>query len=197
MKGSNLQVEKRYWKKGKNVIIGVDEAGRGCVAGPVVAGAVFVSREIVSRLKNPKYAFLSRIRDSKKIKEEEREKLYEMIKKIPEIIFATGKVSSQVIDKINILEATKLAMKRALGSLRKKLLKKGIKKIDLVILDGKMKIETEIKQKAVIRADDKIFSCSLASIVAKVSRDRLMRKIAALYPQYNFSQNKGYLTKEH
>lgn len=179
----------------KKVVVGVDEAGRGCLAGPVVASAVF--------LKKPFKVFF-KIKDSKKLSPKKREKIFNFFKKNPQVIFATASASLKEIEKLNIFEATKLAMARAI----KKVLKKAkIKKIDLLILDGNFKIQNEYfeklkilppkKQKPIVKGDEKIFLLSLASIFAKVSRDKIMKILSKKYPQYLFEKHKGYATKEH
>ena len=161
-------------------IIGIDEAGRGPLAGPVVAAAV---------LDSPKK--IRGIKDSKLLSEKERERLY--IEIINNYKWGIGIVSPKRIDKVNILEATKEAMVKAVHNLEKtyKL------KIDHLIIDGNMKIDIDISQKSVIGADRKIYCVSTASIVAKVTRDHRMIKYDKLYPEYNFKKHKGYGTREH
>jgi len=160
----------------------LDEAGRGPLAGPVVAAAVLIL--------NTKYQILNtKIRDSKKLSWKKREKLYKLITKSPFIEWGIGRVSEKVIDKINILEATKLAMKRAIKRFKRK--------PDFLILDGNFKINLPIPQKSIIKADEKVFSCAAASILAKVWRDRLMLRYHKKYPRYGFDKHKGYPTKYH
>jgi len=161
-------------------IIGIDEAGRGPLAGPVVAAAV---------LDSPKK--IRGIKDSKLLSEKERERLY--IEIINNYKWGIGIVSPKRIDKVNILEATKEAMVKAVHNLEKKYKLK----IDHLIIDGNMKINIDISQKSVIGADRKIYCVSTASIVAKVTRDHLMIKYDKLYPEYNFKKHKGYGTREH
>jgi len=161
-------------------IIGIDEAGRGPLAGPVVAAAVLDSSK---RIKG--------IKDSKLLSEKERERLY--IEIINNYKWGIGIVSPKRIDKVNILEATKEAMVKAVHNLEKKYKLK----IDHLIIDGNMKINIDISQKSVIGADRKIYCVSTASIVAKITRDHLMIKYDKLYPEYNFKKHKGYGTKEH
>lgn len=161
-------------------IIGIDEAGRGPLAGPVVAAAV---------LDSPKK--IRGIKDSKLLSEKERERLYVEI--INNYKWGIGIVSPKRIDKVNILEATKEAMVKAVHNLEKKYKLK----IDHLIIDGNMKIDIDISQKSVIGADRKIYCVSTASIVAKVTRDHLMIKYDKLYPEYNFKKHKGYGTREH
>ena len=160
-------------------IIGVDEAGRGPLAGPVFAGAAYVKKEPF---------FLEEIKDSKKISEKKRERLYDKIVESNEIIASVAYMSSEVIDSINILEATKLAMKEAIEA---------IEKNGIVVIDGNFSVPTEREQKAIVKADEKILECSVASILAKVSRDRVMREFDKKYPEYGFERHKGYPTKAH
>lgn len=149
-----------------------------------------------------------KIKDSKKLTPKARNKLYKILTTCPAIEWGIGKVSEKVIDKINILEATKLAMKRAVWNLVKKLRKKekeycpfcNDKKVDIIdflILDGNFKIDLPFPQRSIVKADEKVFSCTLASILAKVTRDRIMQKYAKKYPQYGFDRHKGYLTELH
>ncbi|MGM0439469.1 MAG: ribonuclease HII [Patescibacteria group bacterium] len=160
-------------------IIGVDEAGRGPLAGPVFAAAAYVIKED---------DFLKEVKDSKKISEKKRERIFDQIVDSPNILISVAKINPSIIDDINILEATKLAMKKAVA---------GVDKKGLVIIDGNFSIPIQRKQKSVIKADEKILECSLASIAAKVSRDRLMREFDREYPQYGFAGHKGYPTKAH
>ncbi len=188
----NLNKEKRLGKKGYGLIAGLDEAGRGPLAGPVVAAALVV-RNCKSQTKNTK-ELLKKVKDSKKLTSKKREEIYGLLKKNPNVEWGIGVVSEKTIDRINILEATKLAMMKAIKSLKKKNKKL---KINYLILDGNFEIDTDIPQKPIKQADAKIFSCAAASIIAKVSRDRLMDKYDKIYPEYGFNQHKGYPTKLH
>lgn len=165
-----------------NVVIGVDEAGRGPLAGPVVAGAVFI----------PKYfEELEEINDSKKLTEKKREKLFEIIKE--KCIVGIGIVDEKIIDEINILNATFLAMRKAIEEIENKL-----EKVDIVLVDGNHKIKEYNKnQEAIIKGDAKSMSIAAASIIAKVTRDKILINIAKEYPQYLFEKHKGYGTKLH
>ncbi len=158
----------------------MDEAGRGPLAGPVFAAAALVKKEP---------DFLTEIRDSKKISEKKREKLFDLIMKSEDILVEVAQRDPQTIDQINIFEATKRAMEEAI-------LKLG-EEDALVIIDGNFAINIEREQKSIIKADQKILECSIASIAAKVSRDRLMRGMDKKYPGYGFSCHKGYPTKAH
>lgn len=164
-------------------IIGVDEAGRGPLAGPVVAAA--------AKLKNYSEA-LQEINDSKKLTEKKREKLFDIILENFEI--GIGIATPEEIDEINILNATFLAMRRALKDLEKKI------EIDdaLILVDGNFKMREYFgNQEPVIKGDAKSLSIAAASIIAKVTRDRLMVEESKNYPEYQFEKHKGYGTKAH
>lgn len=208
----NLNEEKKLWKKGCKRVACIDEAGRGPLAGPVVACAVAITTakfknqklNLKNKIKNLK--LLKEVNDSKKLTAKKREEIYKIITKSPFIEWGIGIVSEKMIDKINILEATKLAMIKAIKNLEKKLQKKlspfsyGRRKygiIDFAILDGNIRLDIKIPQKAIVKADAKVFSCAAASIIAKVTRDRLMLKYHRKYPQYFFDKHKGYGTKLH
>jgi len=169
------------------LVAGIDEAGRGPWVGPVVAGCVvFVNRDV-----NP--YLLDNLNDSKKISKKKREKLYEILmeeKQKGNLLIGIGEASSKEIDEFNILNATFMAMNRALeNSLAKPL---------LVLVDGnKVPKGLNIKAKAIVKGDSRSYSISAASIVAKVYRDKLMEEMAKKYPFYGFDKNAGYGTKEH
>nr|WP_310787907.1 ribonuclease HII [Fusobacterium nucleatum] len=166
----------------KNVI-GVDEAGRGPLAGPVVAAAVIL-KEYTEEL--------DEINDSKKLTEKKREKLYDIIMKNFDV--AVGISTVEEIDKLNILNANFLAMRRALKDLKS--LKN--EKEYTVLVDGNLKIKEYIgKQLPIVKGDAKSLSIAAASIIAKVTRDRLMKDLANIYPDYSFEKHKGYGTKTH
>lgn len=213
MKYPSLKEEKKLWKRGLKKVVCLDEAGRGSLAGPVVAVAVMIinsqfetrnpKQYLNSNFRNAKPVsdFVLRasnlnLRDSKKLSPKAREKFYKILTTHPGILWAIGKVSEKIIDKINILEATKLAMKKAIKNLNYKL-KIANCKIDCLILDGNFKIDLPIPQKSIIKADEKVFSCAIASILAKVIRDRIMMKYHKKYPQYRFDLHKGYPTRLH
>ena len=163
------------------IIAGIDEAGRGPLAGPVVASA------IIAPVLNIKAT------DSKKMTAKQREEVFEFLKSHPEVEWGIGRVSEKVIDRINILEATKLAMRRAVVNLEKKL----SYQIGFLLIDGNFGIGTNKPQKSIIKGDEKVFLISLASIVAKVTRDRGMARYHKQYPRYEFACHKGYGTKAH
>jgi ribonuclease HII len=160
------------------LIGGTDEAGRGPIAGPVVAAAVMFDRK----------SFHPLINDSKQVNETNREKLFDWI--IGNCLcFGVGIIEHDEIDKINILQASLKAMKISVEQL------KPIP--DLIIIDGNNSFHSEIKTKTIIKGDAKSFSIAAASIIAKVTRDRIMKIIAEEYPEYLWHNNKGYPTKEH
>jgi ribonuclease HII len=169
--------EKELSKGGYSRVAGVDEAGRGPLAGPVVAGAVIIKS----------FQFKERIDDSKKLSPKLREKAFaEIFKKA---IVGIGIVDEKTIDKINIYQATKRAMQIAISNLELP--------PNFVIVDGKMKIATKCPMRCIVGGDSKSLSIAAASIVAKVTRDRMMVEYDKLYPQYGFAKHKGYGTKEH
>ncbi len=160
------------------VLAGVDEAGRGPLAGPVVAAAVVF----------PKKTEIEEVNDSKKLSEKKREALYdEIIKNC--LAYGIGIVYQKEIDEINILQASLKAMKKAVESLRIT--------PDLILIDGNKTFDCEVETKTVVHGDSKSFSIAAASILAKVTRDRIMRELATEYPEYNWHKNKGYGTREH
>ncbi|MDD5098306.1 MAG: ribonuclease HII [Candidatus Pacebacteria bacterium] len=183
-----IQEEKRLWSKGYKCVAGIDEAGRGPLAGPVSASAVFIPQKYFTKVKKIKF-----VKDSKKLSEKERKEVFNELMENKNVKWGIGIVSEKIIDKINILEATKLAMIKAVKDLEKKYKIK----VDFIILDGRMKINIDIDQESIVKGDDKVFSISAASIIAKVTRDEIMIKYDKKYPQYNFKKHKGYGTKEH
>jgi len=211
MRYPNFDEEKKLWRKGYKRVFGLDESGRGSLAGPVLAAAVSIklktkNQKLKTHIKNKKINNLTieqfnnlGIRDSKKLTALQREKLYRMLTNSNLIEWGIGRVSEKVIDKINILEATKLAMKKAIKKLTQKLKNQKTKKhnLDFLIVDGNFKINLAVPQKSIIKADQKVFSCATASILAKVYRDRIMGRYHKKYPQYGFDKHKGYPTKYH
>ena len=172
--------ENKLYTDGRiNYICGIDEAGRGPLAGPVVVGAVIM----------PKDSFIEGVNDSKKVSEKKREKLYEQI--INEAIsYSVGIVDQNKIDEINILNATKLALKMAVEGLQTK--------PDVIMVDALNNIDTcGIPYISVVKGDAKHYSIAAASIIAKVTRDRIMRQWDEIYPMYGFAKHKGYGTAEH
>ncbi len=171
----------------QKIIVGIDEAGRGPLAGPVVAVAFVILNKTLDT---------SRLRDSKALSPIQRERIYNDLRKSPLAEWGIGQVSEKAIDRINIFQATRLAMRNAFLHLKNKLAKKGLTP-DLVIIDGISLIDISAPQKAIIKADATVLQCMAASIIAKVTRDRLMLKLHKQYPQYGFDRHKGYGTRLH
>ncbi len=171
------EYERLYKSQGFTYIAGIDEVGRGPLAGPVVAAAVILPDD---------FQILG-IDDSKKLSETKREELYELIWKAA-VSIGVGIIEAKEIDEINIYEATKKAMYAALNELHIS--------PDFLLVDA-MKLTTPIPSEAIIKGDSKSISIAAASIIAKVTRDRIMKEIALSYPEYRFEQNMGYGTKEH
>lgn len=183
----SIKEEQNLFNQGYKIIAGVDEVGRGPLAGPVVAGAVaVVSPDLF--LKN--YDKIKDVRDSKKLSAKRREKISQEIKECDFLNYGVGIVSEKVIDKIGILFAVKLAMKKAIANLPKA--------PEFILLDGNFILEDIlVSQKAIIRGDAKVFLISAASIIAKVARDQMMTQYHTQFPQYGFDQHNGYGTKKH
>jgi len=174
------RLEKNLFSNGYKTIAGIDEAGRGPLAGPVTAAIVALKKEV--KIKG--------VKDSKLLSARQREEIFERVKDHPEITWRVSHVYPRVIDRVNIWQATLLAWKRSL--------KKLDCPPDFLFLDGNQAIpRLKMEQSPVVGGDRRIFLLSLASIIAKVSRDRLMERIDRKYPQYGFSRHKGYGTKEH
>ena len=171
--------EEKLRKKGFKYICGIDEAGRGPLAGPVVVASVIM----------PENSMIEGVNDSKKVSEKKREKLYDLI--LDEAIsYGIGIVGQDEIDEINILNATKKGLTMSLQELTQK--------PDLIIVDALSKINTlGIPYESIIKGDAKCYSISAASIIAKVTRDRIMREWDKIYPQYGFATHKGYGTSSH
>lgn len=173
------QEEKKLYEGNIEFICGIDEAGRGPLAGPVVVGAVIL----------PENSFIEGVNDSKKVSEKKREKLYEQITE-EAIAYSVGIVDQKTIDEINILNATKLGVKIALEGLKQR--------PDIIMVDALNNIDTlGIPYISVIKGDAKNYSIAAASIIAKVTRDRIMRQWDEVYPIYGFAKHKGYGTAEH
>ncbi len=177
---NGLNIERTFWKRGLSTVVGVDEAGRGALAGPVVAAACVLSE----RNSN----FIGRIKDSKKLKPQTRDALYtEIIENC--VAYGIGIVHASEIDKINILQATLLAMSLAIKQIQTH--------IDVCLIDGDQAPCVPHEVMTVIQGDDRVLSISAASILAKVTRDRWMQKEHEHHPQYGFDEHKGYGTKKH
>ena len=173
------EYENKLYSDKIKYIAGIDEAGRGPLAGPVVVGCVIM----------PKESFIEYVNDSKKVPETKREMLYEKI--VEEAVdYSTGIIWQDEIDQINILNATKKALTTAIDSLKIK--------PDLILVDALDKIDTRrIPYTSIIKGDAKVYSISCASLIAKVTRDRIIREYDELYPEYGFSSHKGYGTAKH
>lgn len=173
------ELEKELYQKGFHTICGIDEAGRGPLAGPVVvAGAIM-----------PEDSMIEGVNDSKKVSEKKREKLYDVI--IEEAIsYSVAIIGQDVVDDINILNATKAGVTNVVEGLDKK--------PDLIVVDALTHINTKgISYESIIKGDAKCYNIAAASILAKVTRDRIMRQWDEIYPQYGFAQHKGYGTAKH
>lgn len=180
----NLETESKCFESGYKFVGGVDEAGRGPLAGPVVAACVVIGSDF-----KIDSADLELINDSKKLSAKKREKLFGLIKE-KALAVEIGIVDNLIIDKINILQASFLAMRRAIKKLKVE--------PDYVLVDGNFKIpKLEKPQEAIIGGDGKVWAIAAASIIAKVSRDWLMSEMAKKYPEYAFEKHKGYGTKSH
>ena len=183
----NLNKENSLFSSGLSLVAGVDEVGRGPLAGPVVAAVVTLKSNFSEILKANEKLLL--INDSKKLSAKKREELFAIIQ---ENFFEVGIgiCDHEIIDRVNILQATFLAMKMALGNLKNK--------PEILLVDGKFPIPNlSLKQEAIIGGDALIFSIAASSIIAKVTRDRIMDEMDKKYPQYGFINHKGYGTKEH
>lgn len=172
------QYENMYYKNGAKYIAGIDEVGRGPFAGPVLTAAVILPRGFT----------YPGINDSKKLSVKKREMLYDIIKENA-VAISIKTESNEIIDKINILNATRLSMSKTINSLSIK--------PDIVLVDALKIPDIDIPQEDIIKGDAKSISIAAASIVAKVTRDRLMKEFSEIYPQYGFEKNSGYGTAEH
>lgn len=172
------EIEDLHFEQGVKVICGVDEAGRGPLAGPVCAAAVIL----------PPHADIPGLNDSKKLSDKRRRELFPMIKK-QAVAYGIGIATHEEIDKINILQATFLAMERALENLSVR--------PDLALIDGNREKDFGIPVQTVVKGDSRSASIAAASILAKVTRDDMMQDLAEQYPQYGFEVHKGYGTKAH
>ena len=172
-----LKYEKKLYKRGIKLVAGIDEVGRGPLIGPVVAACVIL----------PENFFVEEINDSKKLSEKKREDLYKIISE-KAVSIGIGIVDNKRIDEINILEATKEAMKQAIDNCKIK--------PEYLLIDA-VKLNTDIPYEAIIKGDAKSESIASASIIAKVTRDRMLIELDKEYPMYGFKSNKGYGTKKH
>ena len=173
-----FEFESKASHQGFKNIAGIDEAGRGPLAGPVVAAAVIF----------PSKVNIPGLNDSKKLSANKREELFPKIQEIS-VAFGLAVVDQKVIDKINILQAARLAMKQAVETLK---ITPG-----LLLIDGNQKIDSTLNQWIIVKGDSRSLSIAAASVLAKVTRDRIMDGYHKLYPQYEFNRHKGYGTRLH
>lgn len=179
--------EKALYEKGIVSICGIDEAGRGPLAGPVVVACSLM----------PKDSMIEGVNDSKKIAEKKRERIYEEIIK-EAIAYGVGIINQEEIDRINILNATKKGLTIAIKELEEKLEKQNLKRPEVILVDALTGIDTlGIPYKSIIHGDAISYSIACASIIAKVTRDRIMKQMDDIYPQYGFAKHKGYGTAAH
>lgn len=171
------EFEKKLYEEGYKLIAGVDEVGRGPLAGPVVASSVILSKD----------CYIPKLNDSKKLSEKVREELYDVILE-KAVAVGIGIVSAKEIDEMNIYQATKKAMKLAIEDLEYS--------PDYLLIDA-LELDLPIAQEGIIKGDARSVSIAASSIVAKVTRDRMMKEIAKTYPDYGFEQHMGYGTKQH
>ena len=173
-----LEYERALYAKGYEFICGIDEAGRGPLCGPVVAAAVILKKD----------DHIEGVNDSKKLSEKKRESLFETIKERA-VAWSVGIVDEETIDNINILEATRLAMKKAVEGLKQK--------PEYALVDAEKKVPIDVPYSPIIKGDALSESIAAASIIAKVTRDHMIIELDKEYPEYGFAKNKGYGTKEH
>ena len=178
MKNDLYEYENKLYNLGINNIGGVDEVGRGPLIGPVVAACVVL----------PKGFVLEGLTDSKKLSEKKRELFYDYI--VKNSIYGIGIIDADIIDEVNIYEATKLAMLEAIKIVRERV------SLEHVLIDA-MPLDLDIDTTSIIKGDAKSISIAAASVVAKVTRDRMMYELDDLYPNYGFKSHKGYPTKKH
>jgi ribonuclease HII len=182
-----LTFERQVWKNGQGIVLaGVDEAGRGCLAGPVVAAAVVIAPEAAESLYASSLAGLT---DSKQLTAARREAFFALLTGTPGIVTSTGWCSAKEVDDLNILVATHRAMRRAVEGLSAR--------AEHVLVDGLPVKGLPCPSTAIVKGDSKSLLIAAASVVAKVSRDHYMLKLDAKYPQYGFASNKGYGTNVH
>ncbi len=173
-----LLPERQLRQEGFSFVAGVDEAGRGPLAGPVTAAAVILPADVNE---------LPGVFDSKQLKEGERDELFDELYAVPGICISVASATPEEIDRLNILRATHEAMRRAVA---------GLQEADFVLVDG-LPVQFLLPSKNIIKGDAKCASIAAASIIAKVTRDREMMKLDEVYPQYGFAKHKGYGTAEH
>lgn len=181
-----LEFERQAWKDGYKRLAGVDEVGRGPLAGPVVAAAVVFNREF---LEAEAGGLLAEVNDSKQVPERKREAIYSFLTSSPHVEIGIGSAEPPEIDKLNIANATYVVMARALQQLSPL--------PDHVLVDGLPVPGLPCSSTAIVQGDARSLSIAAASIIAKVVRDRIMRELDGVYPNYGFAKHKGYGTREH
>jgi ribonuclease HII len=187
MKLPHKTLERKLFKDGYRDVIGVDEVGMGCLAGPVFVCAVSFNKSFFEK----SHKKLNWLRESKLLLPHQREKFAAELLKEKGLKFQLANCSPKIIDKINIYQASRFAMKKAISKLNSS-------KQSIVLVDGKTKIPgLQMAQLPIIKGDRKIFAIACASLIAKVTRDKIMRKYAKKYPLYGFEKHKGYGTKLH
>jgi len=190
-----LREEKKLWKKGYKWVAGLDECGMGPLAGPVVAAAVAVKEKPKFKNREDGLSFkrlLKEVEDSKRLSPKKREELYFLLISHPAVKWGVARVSEKLIDRMNIKNAAELAMERAVKKMKAR--------PDFLVIDGRHLKNGRLKavcHEMMVKADSKVFSCAAASILAKVSRDRMMERYHKKYPCFGFSRHKGYPTAFH
>ncbi len=183
-----LEFERQLWTRDIDRVAGVDEAGRGPLAGPVVAAAVVFKRAFAEGALLPQSP-LARLTDSKKLTQQQRELFFDILIDHPSVSFGVGIADVEEIDAINILQATHVAMQRALDKL--------VPPPEHVLVDG-LPVETiTFPSTAIVKGDSRSFSIAAASVIAKVTRDRMLEALDVAYPLYGFARHKGYGTQDH
>lgn len=192
MKLPHKTLERKLLADGYKYVIGVDEVGMACLAGPVYVCAVLFTKQFFKKA----HKKLHWLRDSKQLLPHQREKFFNELLKEKTIKYQLASCSPATIDKINIYQAARLAMKRSVVALRQAQDDKNNRVI--VLVDGKTQIKgLNLPQMAIVKGDRKVFAIACASIIAKVTRDHLMARLAKRYPQYGLEKHKGYPTKLH
>lgn len=206
---SLLAYDAQFFEKGFASIIGADEAGRGALAGPVMAGSIWLSHQFFENYRTSE--FITLFQDSKLLSKEQREEAFYQLQELTRtrtIAFAYGEANIDEIETYNILQATTIAFQRALEKLQKERSLTLKKKVSLfvsdtskedipVLIDGLPLKQLPYEHRGLIKGDRTSFCIAAASIVAKVTRDHYMHKLAQAYPQYGFDKNKGYGTEKH
>src|SRR3989344_1980800 len=195
MKLPSKTLEKKLFASGYRYVIGVDEVGMGCLAGPVVVCAVAFKKKFF----NHRHTKLHWLRDSKLLLPKQREKYARELFQVPGFKFQVSYAYPRTIDKVNVYQASREAMRKAIKKITKGIFVSGYKDaLCMVLVDGKTKIEgLNIEQIPIVKGDRKVFAIACASIIAKVHRDKMMVRYAKKYPGYGFEKHKGYGTKYH